>query len=238
MTLSVAWVRNGDIDLLCDSRMSSGIDKVDFAIKISEIFVNQLVGKTLGLAYAGDTALDQTLRDRLSAILSIATYNPIRGIASFSDCANLAAQIHQALAKDFKKAWGVEAEFLLLDTNFFDEKMSLILLIATHMLYELGPGIHFIGDNEAVEEANLLSKNETNPYLILKKVIENRLLEKVGGAIQAGIIEKDHSFRLKGICIPGDQENKFYFAGAPIEHYEDFIPTTSYLDPFGCGAVV
>jgi len=249
MTLCIAWVQNGSVHLITDSRISAGPHS-DEAVKISEVYFtirnpadNSTWKSTIGVAYSGSTSLASSVRDRFAVLLSQSAINPFNGDFSMDTLSDFGAQIHDMILKSFVRAWGEEermhaniilAGFCPRQNRGRAFRIHFDAALGNSVASEIENGIHFYGDGGPAAER--LRDRIRNPYTIMLNVIQDATpdAEKVGGNPQVGIVECGR-FVVKGIMIPGNQSNKYVLAGSEVSFDRGIIPEAAFLAPFGLG---
>jgi len=251
MTLSMAWRSEENIHLASDSRITfSSSAKVDCGIKVMAIpvkvsgvplvkdakYSNVLFSRVYGFCYAGSLPNAATIKELLGELLQQVQFVPPPELLSFEKicefiieyCENISSQYCTFLQDG-------ECEFILagycpLDRYIKASKFSLrgsgitIKSQVASILTSGDPHYEFIGSGSAWASAF----RDPNTYdlqsflLLLNRIIDEQVDEKVGGDIQYGRFNDNKDFEVLGVARWSLKHLKWTYAYRGFSLYEDW----------------
>lgn len=256
MTLCISKIsRNGNVEFWTDSRLNySNNTTIDMGIKVISypVTIYNILDKTTpdynqkwGMCFAGGGQTVYYIKDFITENLKNLEYSSDFFVISADVISNFISKIYLIACQKFiDKLTLDEGGCMLLTTGFCPSKREFITYKYSIKFpinfekieiekIELKNDIDFIGSG-ALKAKELYEQGLTNPYQIMKKIIDENLVQSVGGQIQFGeTVNLD--FKIKGVIKT--EHNKVITQLRGINLYDtnifnytqDLKPTTTFL---------
>lgn len=256
MTLCISKInKKGNVEFWTDSRLNySNNTTIDMGIKVISypVTIYNILDKTSpdynqnwGMCFAGGGQTVYYIKDFITENLKNLEYSPDFFDISADIISNFISKIYQIACQKFiDKLTAQEGGCVLLTTGYCPIKRQFITykyIIKIPIDYdnieiekiELKDDIDFIGSG-TLKAKELYEQGLTNPYQIMKKIIDENLVHSVGGQIQFGeTVNMD--FKIKGVIKT--EQNKVITQLRGVNLYDNLIfdytkdlkPTTTFL---------
>ncbi len=261
MTLCVVWRKNDEVHFASDSRVTLAKNShADVGIKVLSLPYNiysprdsttgarslDVTGE-LGMCFAGSAVSSLFVKESVAEVLKDLQHVPHHSNASMDGLARLVFTAYRLISKQVcSTAVGGNGRAVLVIAGWCIEKKC----VRTFLLETSGANKyscqeiltapdqhHFIGSGKSKAEALLPTNPSSTDYLrVLKSVIDDPVVDSVGGSIQYGHFENGN-FKLSGIVELKDgvhyRRGALDLNGTEFMGADDIlIPGLSYIDPF------